>query len=72
MMKKEILLMIIKKKNVLPKVRVSTTEGNKMKVVNRETQMENEKLTESLKTKSIGFNEEAKLVKIKKISKKNE
>ena len=71
MMKKEILLMIIKK-NVLPKVRVSTTEGNKMKVVNRETQMENEKLTESLKTKSIGFNEEAKLVKIKKISKKNE
>ena len=61
-----------KKKNVLPKVRVSTTEGNKMKVVNRETQMENEKLTESLKTKSIGFNEEAKLVKIKKISKKNE
>ena len=43
-----------------------------MKVVNRETQMENEKLTESLKTKSIGFNEEAKLVKIKKIAKKNE
>ena len=53
-----------KKRTVLPKVRASTNDDGKK--INRETQIENEKLSDSLKAKNIGFNDEAKVVKIYK------
>ena len=53
-----------KKRTVLPRVRASTNDDGKK--INKETQMENEKLSDSLKTKTIGFNDEAKVVKIYK------
>ena len=53
-----------KKRTVLPKVRASTNDDGKK--INKETQMENEKLSDSLKAKNIGFNDEAKVVKIYK------
>ena len=53
-----------KKRTVLPKVRASTNDDGKR--INKETQMENEKLSDSLKAKNIGFNDEAKVVKIYK------